>query len=121
MCFNPVETGERIRRLREHLGYSQTQLSEKINFSRSYISKVEVGIRIKEKKAVIEQHRKENSQAMSRIESTADAIKQMPNHFTDWDESIIRQLVDTVKVVSADRIIVYLRSGTQVEQEIVKS
>ena len=30
MCFNPVETGERIRRLREHLGYSQTQLSEKI-------------------------------------------------------------------------------------------
>lgn len=37
MCFNPVETGERIRRLREHLGYSQTQLSEKINFSRSYI------------------------------------------------------------------------------------
>ncbi len=76
---------------------------------------------LKEKKAVIEQHRKENSQAMSRIESTADAIKQMPNHFTDWDESIIRQLVDTVKVVSADRIIVYLRSGTQVEQEIVKS
>ena len=67
-------------------------------------------IPIKEKKAVIEQHRKENSQAMSRIESTADAIKQMPNHFTDWDESIIRQLVDTVKVVSADRIIVYLRS-----------
>ena len=46
MCFDPVETGERIRKLREHLGYSQTQLSEKINFSRSYISKVELGIRI---------------------------------------------------------------------------
>ena len=45
----------------------------------------------------------------------------MPNHFTEWDESIIRQLVDAVKVVLADRIIVYLRSGPQVEQEIVKS
>ncbi len=74
---------------------------------------------LKEKKAVIEQHRKENSQAMRRIESTADALKQMPNHFTEWNESIIRQLVDTVKVVSSDRIIVYLRSGTQLEQEII--
>ena len=55
---------------------------------------------------------------MSRIESTADAIKQMPNHFTVWDESIIRQLVDTVKVVSAERIIVYLKDGTQIEQKI---
>ncbi len=46
MCFDPVETGERIRKVREHLGLSQMQLAEKINFGRSYVSKVELGLRI---------------------------------------------------------------------------
>ena len=42
---------------------------------------------------------------------------------TGWnikDNSLIRQLVDTVKVVSAEKIIVYLQGGTQVEQNMVE-
>ena len=39
---------------------------------------------------------------------------------TEWDEPTIRQLVDTVKVVSADEIIVYLCGGVEITQEILK-
>lgn len=45
MYFDLVETSERIKNLREELGYSQIQLAEKLNFSRSYISKIEIGMR----------------------------------------------------------------------------
>ena len=36
-----------------------------------------------------------------------------------WDESTIRQLVDTVKVLSANRIRIYLQGGIEIEQELV--
>ena len=35
---------------------------------------------------------------------------------TEWNESVVRQLVDTVKVLSANRIRVYLRGGMESEQ-----
>ena len=35
-----------------------------------------------------------------------------------WEESTIRQLVDTVKVLSANRIRVYLQGGIEIEQTI---
>jgi len=38
--------------------------------------------------------------------------------FTEWNESLIRQLVDTVKVLSANRIRVYLQGGIEIEQEL---
>ena len=37
---------------------------------------------------------------------------------TEWDESMIRQLVDTVKVLSEDKICVYLKGGIKVEQPL---
>jgi hypothetical protein len=36
-----------------------------------------------------------------------------------WDEALIRQLVDTVKVNSAEKITVFLRGGVQVEQDMI--
>lgn len=38
---------------------------------------------------------------------------------SEWDESMIRQLVDTVKVVSREKIIVCLRGGVQIKQDMV--
>ena len=35
-----------------------------------------------------------------------------------WEESTIRQLVDTVKVLSANRIRIYLHGGIENEQTI---
>ena len=37
---------------------------------------------------------------------------------TEWEESMIYQLVDTVKVLSADRIRVFLYGGIEMEQPI---
>lgn len=75
---------------------------------------------LKERRAVIEEQRKSNSQTVRRIEDAADALEQASAHITQWDEPLIRQLVDTVKVVSADKIIVYLRGGIEIEQKLIK-
>lgn len=45
MYFNTAETGHRIKLLRESKGYTQEQLAEKLNISRSYLSKLEIGER----------------------------------------------------------------------------
>lgn len=43
---------------------------------------------------------------------------QMEHHILQWDEEMIRQLVHTVKVLSKDRIRVYLNDGTEIEQTV---
>ena len=75
---------------------------------------------LKERRAIIEEQRKNNSQAVRRIEDAADALEQASADITQWDEPLIRQLVDTVKVVSADKIIVYLRGGIEIEQNMIQ-
>ena len=37
---------------------------------------------------------------------------------TEWDETIIRQLVDTVKVISAEELVVYLQGSIEITQKI---
>ena len=49
--------------------------------------------------------------AVSLLESTSPVR-------AEWNEPVIRQLVDTVRVLSADRIAVYLRGGIEIQQEI---
>ena len=56
---------------------------------------------------------------MRRIEDAAAAMAQASTHISEWDEALIRQLVDTVKVNSAKKITVFLRGGIQVEQGMI--
>lgn len=74
---------------------------------------------LKKKRALIESQRQTHEHAFRRIEIATDAMEQTPAHITEWDESLIRQLVDTVKVHSAEKITVYLRGGVQIEQSMV--
>jgi hypothetical protein len=74
---------------------------------------------LKEKRAFIEDQRRENTHALQRIEDATSAMEQASSEITEWDETLIRQLVDTVKVLSAEKILVYLRGGVQIEQNIV--
>ena len=53
-----------------------------------------------------------------RISGALDATDMTEPIFTQWDDSIIRQLVDTVKVVGADRVEVWLKSGEMVEERL---
>lgn len=75
---------------------------------------------LKKKRALIESQRQTHEHAFRRIEIATDAMDQAPAHITEWDESLIRQLVDTIKVHSAEKITVYLRGGVQIEQTIRK-
>ena len=74
---------------------------------------------LKEKRAFIEEQRQSNAQALRRIEDAAAAMAQASTHISEWDEALIRQLVDTVKVNSAEKITVFLRGGVQVEQDMI--
>ena len=74
---------------------------------------------LKEKRAYIEEQRQNNAQAVQRIEDAAAAMEQASCHICEWDETLIRQLVDTVKVLSAQKITVYLRGGVQVDQDMI--
>lgn len=58
---------------------------------------------LKEKRISIEEQRKNNSEAVQRIEDAAAIMEQTSADITKWDESLIRQLVDTVKVISAEK------------------
>ena len=66
---------------------------------------------LKEQKAALEEQYTSNSAAMGRIAAAESTMEKLPMQITVWDESMIRQLVDTVKVLSADRIKVYLHGG----------
>ena len=44
------------------------------------------------------------------------ALDGMSHHMQQWDEEMIRQLVHTVKVISADHIKVFLYDGTEIDQ-----
>lgn len=73
---------------------------------------------LKEKRAEIEKLQQQNSQANLRIETAAAVMEQVSAEITQWDETVIRGLVDTVKVISKDQIEVHLRGGGVVKQKV---
>ena len=73
---------------------------------------------LKGKRAFLQEQREKDSAAARRIGAVVTAMEQLPVELTQWEESTIRQLVDTVKVLSKDKILVCLRCGAEIEQEI---
>lgn len=59
-----------------------------------------------------------DSAASRRISDAVGILSAGSPEITAWDESMIRQLVDTVKVLSANKIRVYLRGGMEIEQTV---
>ena len=58
--------------------------------------------------------------AEKRVNKAADALKSTTSEITEWDEAMIRQLVETVKVLSAEKLLVRLRGGIEIEQDMIK-
>lgn len=73
---------------------------------------------LKEKRAFIQEQQASNQAITSRIDTAMDILGKAPDSILGWDERLIRQLVDMVKVISKDKIEVYLRGGAMIEQEI---
>lgn len=74
--------------------------------------------KLKEKRAFLQELRKNNATAARKNEDAAAIMEQSTALITTWDESVIRQLVDSVKVLSKDQIEVYLRGGIAVKQNM---
>ena len=76
--------------------------------------------RLKEQRAALLKQQNSDSAAGQLIRNAVGILNAGSGRFDEWDESLIRQLVDTVKVLSKDRIRVYLRGEMEVEQELVE-
>lgn len=73
---------------------------------------------LKEQREKISAQLRNNEAAQAHVHTIAAVLDQEDHHLTQWDEEMIRQLVHTVKVISADHIRVYLNDGTEIDQEV---
>ena len=76
--------------------------------------------RLKAERERISTHLRNNQNMQIRMQKIKAAAEQMEHHITQWDESMIRQLVHTVEVISADHIRVVLTDGSVIMQEVPK-
>lgn len=53
------------------------------------------------------------------IQDAAQTLENTSPHITEWDESALRQLVETVKVLSKDEIAITLKGGIEICQKIM--
>ena len=58
------------------------------------------------------------SEVARRVENAVTIMKESATELQEWNDSIIRQLVDTVKVLSPTRIEVIIRGGISIVQDI---
>ena len=75
---------------------------------------------LKQQRIQIESLCKNSSATAQRMNKVASILESASPALSQWNETVIRQLVDTVKVMSAEKIIVYLRGGAEIEQAITK-
>lgn len=74
---------------------------------------------LKEKRSGIPADNSEQAKANQRILDAAQTLENASPYITEWDESAVRQLVETVKVLSKDEIAVTLKGGIEIRQKIV--
>ena len=74
---------------------------------------------LKEKRSGILADNNEQSKANQRIMDAAQTLENASPYITEWDESAVRQLVETAKVLSKDEIAVTLKGGMEIRQKIV--
>lgn len=61
----------------------------------------------------------ESGKAAAHIEQCRQAAETTPSAITEWDEALIRQIVESVTVETGNEIIVALKSGTSIHQELM--
>ena len=61
----------------------------------------------------------ESGKAAAHIEQCRQAAGTTPSAITEWDEALIRQVVKSVTVETGNEIIVALKSGASIHQELM--
>ena len=75
---------------------------------------------LKAQRSRIEEQRKDSATAVRQLDRAVSLLKTASPDLIEWNESFIRQLVDTVKVLSENTIVVYLRGGIEIQRSIEK-
>ena len=73
---------------------------------------------LKEQREKVSTQLRNNEAAQAHVHTIAAVLEQEDHRLTEWDEEMIRQLVHTVKVISADHIRLYLNDGTEIDQKV---
>lgn len=73
---------------------------------------------LKQKRTEILTESNENAEANKRIRDAEKLLERTELCPTEWDEPTIRQLVETVKVLSKDEIAVTFKGGIEIQQRI---
>ena len=118
-----MSLGDIERRLRELEQQFQTLLEKAADDPAAYGGQfkeiLDEQTLLKERRSGILADNNEQSKANQRIMDAAQTLENASPHITEWDESAIRQLVETVKVLSKDEIAVTLKGGIEIRQKIM--
>ena len=71
---------------------------------------------LKEQREKIAARLRKDQTVQLHVHTMEEALDGMSHRMQQWDEEMIRQLVHTVKVISADHIKVFLYDGTEIDQ-----
>ena len=74
---------------------------------------------LKSKKALLLERQSRDTAANWRVDEAIELVSAGTAKLTTWNESVIRQLVETVKILSKEKILVILQGGIQVEQSMI--
>ena len=118
-----MSLGDIERRLRELEQQFQTLLEKATDDPAAYGGQfkeiLDEQTFLKEKRSGILSDNNEQAKANQRIMDAAQTLENASLHITEWDESAVRQLVETVKVLSKDEIAVTLKGGIEICQKIM--
>ena len=73
---------------------------------------------LKKQQEEISAQLRNNQGVQARIQRMSTAADRMKHHLTEWDEEMVRQIIHTVEVISADRVRVVLTDGSVVMQDV---
>ena len=110
--------GEVKRRIEELTAEFDQPLEQDADIDRRFAEIAKEMAERKRQQERIAAQLRNNQEAQERAHSIETALDQEDHHIHKWDEEMIRQLVHTVKVISADHIRVYLNDGTEIDQTV---
>ena len=70
---------------------------------------------LKKRKAAIAAEQANNIEITNKTAAAVEAMNNFSAELTEWDDTLVRQLVDTVKVLAKDKILIILKSGKEIE------
>ena len=73
---------------------------------------------LKKQRKVMERQQAQERKSYDQVKVAQELMMEMNHSITQWDEISIRQLVHTVKVISAELIEVYLNDGKVIRQNV---